>query len=502
MPLPILVGPSLNWAITATAGSGFLLFGYDQGVMSGLLTGVAFTNVFPEIDTTNGANGSSSLQGTVVAIYEIGCFFGAILCFLIGEMLGRRKCIMIGCVVLGIGAALQAAAYGIPQMIVGRVVAGIGNGMNTSTIPVWQSELMQAADRGRGLCISLVITVCGVMVSYWVDYGMSHVSSEAQFRFPLALQILFILLTFVGVFMLPESPRWLIAHDKHEEAKQILWAVEKNAKNLDIDDPILTTRMADIQHAIEEERQATSKGSFRAILTNGEQRLLYRTLLGVGVQLMQQLSGINVITYYAPVIFQKSVGLSHDMSLLLAGFNGIAYFLCSFIPIWIIDRLGRRKLMLFAVAGQGACMAVLSGTIANGSKSAGIVAIAMLFLFDFFFSVGMLAIPWLLPVEYAPLAIRTKAAALATASNWIFNFVVVEITPVSIGSIGWRTYLYFGIFNFSFLPVVYIFYPETRNLSLENIDNLFAGEHIIMHWTDGAGDGIEAHGAELSRRET
>lgn len=129
-----LVGKPLDWAITATAGSGFLLFGYDQGVMSGLLTGEAFTRTFPEIDTTNGGGGSSSLQGTVVAIYEIGCFFGAIFCLLAGEYLGRRRSIMIGCVVLSIGAALQASAFGIPQMIVGRIVAGLGNGMNTSTI--------------------------------------------------------------------------------------------------------------------------------------------------------------------------------------------------------------------------------------------------------------------------------------------------------------------------------------------------------------------------------
>ena len=129
-----LVGKPLDWAITATAGSGFLLFGYDQGVMSGLLTGYAFTNTFPQIDTANGGGGSSSLQGTVVAIYEIGCFFGAIFCLMFGEWIGRRKCIMLGCVILSIGAALQASASTIAQLIVGRIVAGLGNGMNTSTI--------------------------------------------------------------------------------------------------------------------------------------------------------------------------------------------------------------------------------------------------------------------------------------------------------------------------------------------------------------------------------
>lgn len=142
--------------------------------MSGLLTGAAFTAQFPEIDTNEGSHGSASLQGTVVAIYEIGCFFGSILALVFGEKLGRRLTILIGCLVLCVGGALQASAYSIPHLIVGRIVAGLGNGMNTSTIrefvlcqycmvdalttrkAVWHSELMQADKRGKG--VSLTIT--------------------------------------------------------------------------------------------------------------------------------------------------------------------------------------------------------------------------------------------------------------------------------------------------------------------------------------------------------
>jgi hypothetical protein len=211
--------------------------------------------------------------------------------------------------------------------------------------------------------------------------------------------------------------------------------------------------LGEIQHAIAEERAAAAGSSYRALLKNGDQRFFYRTMLGIGGQFpiryqSDYLRELRTWIYadlardlltekqYAPVIFQQSVGISRDLSLLLAGFNGVAYFFSSLIPIWCIERLGRRKLMLFAAGGQCACMAILAGTVANGSKSAGIVAIVMLFLFNFFFAVGLLAIPWLLPAEYAPLAIRTRAAALATASNWIFTFLVVEITPVSINSIG------------------------------------------------------------------
>ncbi len=160
---------------------------------------------------------------------------------------------------------------------------------------------MKAKNRGRGLAIELAINIFGVMLSYWTDYGMSYVSNDSQFRFPLAFQVLFAIITFVGITLLPESPRWLIAHDRHDEAREILWAVQKDTKEISIDDPKLSKSMAEIQYAIEEERKASQEGSFRAMLKNGEQKFFYRTMLGIGGQFMQQISGINLITYVSVV---------------------------------------------------------------------------------------------------------------------------------------------------------------------------------------------------------
>ncbi|KAE8358943.1 hypothetical protein BDV27DRAFT_168961 [Aspergillus caelatus] len=486
--MTFLIGKPLTLAITATAGSGFLLFGYDQGVMSGLLSGDAFVQTFPEIDTTTGGHGSSTLQGTVVAIYEIGCFLGAIMALVWGEKVGRRMCIMAGCVILSVGAALQCSAFSIPHMIVGRIVAGIGNGLNTSTIPVWHSELSKPESRGKGVGLHLQrntpfpFRLFLSATSDKTDYGMSYVKNDAQFRFPIALQILFAILTFIGIIALPESPRWLIAHGRESEARRIIWALQPNAHSITEDDAIVNQDVGEITKAIREEQAATEESSFMMVFKNGPQKFLHRTLLGMGGQMMQQLSGVNLITYYNTVIFEKSVGMSHNLALLLAGFNGVAYFVSTLVPIWTIDRLGRRKLMLFAVIGQCACMAILAGTVWDGSHAAGLVATVMLFLFNFFFGVGLLAIPWLLPAEYSPLATRTRSAALATATNWIFTFLVVEITPVSIDNIGYRTYIYFAVFNFCFIPLIYFFYPETRNLTLEQIDHLFTGEKVKLHW--------------------
>lgn len=143
-------------------------------------------------------------------------------------------------------------------------------------------------------------------------------------------------------------------------------------------------------------------------------------------------------------------------------------------------------------------MAILAGTVSSGTFVCGIIAVVMLFLFNFFFAIGLLAIPWLLPAEYAPLAIRTKAAALATASNWIFTFVVVEITPISIKSIGWRTYVYFAVFNAAFVPLVYFFFPETKNLSLEQVNRLFEGEKVLLHWKSSMGEKQGVFAAEAT----
>ena len=182
-----LNGTKLQIAIGILAGMDFLLFGYDQGVTGGLLTLDSFTKYFPTIDTTN-TNGwsaaeksaQSTRQGIVVAAYNLGCFAGSIPTIWIGNMLGRRKAIFIGSFIMVIGAILQCTSYSLAQLIVGRLVTGFGNGINTSTVPTWQSECCKSHRRGQMVMIEGAMITCGITISYWIDFGYVNILPDTS----------------------------------------------------------------------------------------------------------------------------------------------------------------------------------------------------------------------------------------------------------------------------------------------------------------------------------
>lgn len=201
--------------------------------------------------------------------------------------------------------------------------------------------------------------------------------------------------------------------------------------------------------------------SFRDLFTMDEDRHFHRTCLAFMSQVFQQISGINLITYYAATIYENNIGLTPFLSRILAACNGTEYFLASWIAVFIIEKVGRRKLMIFGACGQAASMAILAGMTYLGGDGPGIVAAAFLFIFNTFFAIGWLGMTWLYPTEITPLRIRAPANAISTSGNWIFNFLIVMITPISFASIQYRTYIIFAVINAFIAPVIYFFYPET-----------------------------------------
>jgi len=493
-------GGMLTFWLTVACGTDMTLFGYDQGVFGGVIVTQNFLDV-------HGISGNTSLISTITAIYDIGCFFGAIAAFFIGDIIGRKKTILLGTTIMSIGAILQITSYSVAQMIVGRIVAGIGNGINTATAPPWQAETSKAAWRGKLIVIELILNIAGFSLSNWVTYGFSFLPGGAAWRVPLALQFIFIFILFATVPWLPESPRWLVAQDRIDEAELILADVEGSV----IEDPYVQTELQDIKTAIafEREHSVRIRDLIRGKATSDAgSGTLRRIFLGMGAQFMQQFSGINVTSYYLPTVLIESVGFDNKMARLLAACNSVSYLLFSLIGIPNVERWGRRKMLMYAALGQGCCYLIItvllryqSDPTYPHSTEVGAASVAFFFLYYVFFGIGFQGVPWLYPAEINGLAMRQKGAALGTATNWLSNFIVVEITPIGIASLGWRFYIIWTVFNLSFVPLVYFLYPETAGRTLEDIDDYFRTHHNILVFRDKEATSAKRPLAYVEREE-
>lgn len=185
-----------------------------------------------------------------------------------------------------------------------------------------------------------------------------------------------------------------------------------------------------------------------------------------------------MINYYAPIVYQSTMGLSRNMSLILGGCTALSYLVGSFIPLWIVDKLGRRPLLMFSSIGLCFCFSMASILLSLNTVSAAYGACAMVFLFQIFLGIGWLPVPWYYGSEVSTTRLRSRAQAIGSAFNWMAVFAVVEITPIAIGNIGWKTFIIFAVFNALMVPIVFCFFPETKGLELEDVDRLFEREGV------------------------
>ncbi|PQE16284.1 sugar transporter protein [Rutstroemia sp. NJR-2017a WRK4] len=476
-------GKALESLVCATAASGFLLFGYDQGIMSGIITEDNFLTYFPQMEPMNKMG---AIQALVVAIYEIGCLLGSFFIIAYGDRLGRRRAVLLGVVIMLIGTAIQASSFGMAQLIVGRIVTGVGNGMNTSSIPVWQSEMAPPKIRGFLVLFEGALIAGGIMVSYWLNYGFFFVTQYGSFqwRFPLAFQALFGVILLVGILALPESPKWLLKKDKDDLAIEILCRLQKCEPN----DPVIKEEVRELKRvtAITKNQKLTLKEFYGA----GPEMNRWRVTIAYTSQLFQQIGGTNLVTYYATTVFEDSLGFSPSLARLLTACYGTLYLAAAIIALFIVDHYGRRKMMILGAAGMGISSLVIGACLSQVTPTytaPAYVATVFIFIFIAFFAVGWLGITWLYPAEVTPLRIRAEANGLSTSFNWLGNYAVVQLAPIMIYSISWKTYFVFMCINFAFIPVIYFTFVETKGYPLEQLDEIFEeayekGENPV--WTE------------------
>ncbi|KAI1638136.1 general substrate transporter [Biscogniauxia mediterranea] len=458
-----LKGGWLTFWITVACATDMSLFGYDQGVPIG---GVVIAQDYLDVHDLNGPN-KTNILSIVTSIYTIGCFLGAAVAFSIGERLGRKKTILVGTSVMTVGGILQTSSFSVPHMIVARIITGIGNGINTATAPVWQTETSKVHNRGKLVVFEMSMNILGFMLSNWINFGMSFVGGSVGWRFPLAVQLLFCFVLFATVPWLPESPRWLIAHGQHDEARVILADLDNKL----VDDPYVVAEHQEISFSVEYERKNAIR--WRDILrgrTTAGTKTIRRLLLGVGTQAMQQLGGINIMSYC-------SVKLDERMARLIAACASVAYLFASLGAAPLVERYGRRMMMMISTAIQFFCFLILTVLLSYTEKpgyasqvEVAKASVVWFFVYYMGFALGMLGIPWLYPTEINSLPMRTKGAAIATMTDWLTNFIVVEVTPIGIQNLSWRFYIIWAITNAAFLPVIWLFYPETSNRTLEDLD--------------------------------
>lgn len=385
----------------------------------------------------------------MVAILEIGAFISSLIVGRLGDIIGRRKTILYGSCIFFTGGALQTMATSMTMMMFGRIIAGLGVGMLSTIVPVYQSEISPPHNRGKLACIEFSGNIIGYTTSVWVDYGCGFIKSDMSWRIPLFMQCVMGALLAFGSLIIVESPRfvptplctpiilihgirWLLDTDHDEEGMVVI-------ANLYGGGDILNQKARDEYKEIKmgvllqrQEGERTYSDMFR--------RYRSRVLIAMSAQALAQLNGINVISYYAPYVFESAGWVGHD-AILMTGLNGITYFLSTIPPWYLVDRWGRRPILLSGAVAMAISLSLISYFIYLDVKRTPQMVVLFVMIYNAAFGYSWGPIPWLYPPEILPLSIRSKGASLSTATNWAFNWLVGEMTPILQEWIKWRLYL-------------------------------------------------------------
>ncbi|ELY85262.1 sugar porter family MFS transporter, partial [Natrinema altunense] len=395
---------SFIYVVAALAALNGLLFGFDTGVISGAM--LYIRNTF-ELATVFGYSMNASLiEGIIVSGAMIGAIIGAALGGRLADRLGRRRLILVGAVVFFVGSLIMAIAPTVEILIVGRIVDGIGVGFASVVGPLYISEISPPKIRGSLVSLNQLTITSGILIAYLVNFAFS---ASGEWRWMLGLGMVPAAVLFVGMLFMPESPRWLYEHGRESDAREVLASTR------------VETQVEDELREIKETIH-TESGTLRDLFEPWVRPML---IVGVGLAAFQQVTGINTVMYYAPTILE-STGFADTASILATVGIGVVNVVMTVVAVLLIDRTGRRPLLLLGLAGMSVMLAVLGVAfyLPGLSGAIGWIATGSLMLYVAFFAIGLGPVFWLLISEIYPTEIRGTAMGVVTVVNWAGNLLV------------------------------------------------------------------------------
>ncbi|KIJ40322.1 hypothetical protein M422DRAFT_49239 [Sphaerobolus stellatus SS14] len=481
------IGPvSIGLALLASMG-GFI-FGYDTGQISDILLMDDFLLRFSTCSNpTDVSTCAFSIvrEGLIVALLSIGTLIGAIFGAPFADRLGRRHAMSLECLIFSIGVIIQLTSVSAwYQFMIGRFIAGIGVGGLSAAVPIYQAETAPAQIRGTLTGTYQLFITFGILTAYAISIGTRHLPAGISWRLVVGIGLIWSTILGVGILFMPESPRWCAANDHWNRCARSIARISGLSKRQAHEDPAVQRELRAIHRQVEFEK--TMEKATWADCFNPRRKMLYRTLLGMSLQSLQQLTGANYFFYYGATVF-KSVGIQDSFitQLILGGVN----FGCTFLGLYIMEKFGRRKPLIIGGLWQSIwlCVFAAAGTAKDPkeSKSVGTLMIVAACLFILGFASSWAPGIWIIIGETFPTRSRAKQGAISTSCNWAWNFLIAFFTPFIVKSIKFRYGFVFGACNLLGAGVVYFFLYETGGLSLESVDNMY-NDPDAKPWTSSS----------------
>ncbi|OCK78881.1 MFS sugar transporter-like protein [Lepidopterella palustris CBS 459.81] len=456
---------------------GGFLFGYDSGMSvyplhpllphryRGVLTLSSYIH-----DFGYNTKHKTRVNSLAVGLQQAGAFAACFVIWPMTDRIGRKKSLMLSSVVFCVGAIIQTInTHSLAAFYVGRTIAGIGLGAASVVVPMFSSEMTPKEYRGQIGSFFQWFYTFGIFTSYWIDYAVTKRVPKVskQWQIPIGLQLVPAALLGLGMFTLKESTRWLTKKGRHEEAWESLKWIRAS------DSQKVADEMEEIRAGVEMEERATEGFRIKELL---EPDNFKRIFTSFAVFTAQQATGATAFAYFGPQYFKLLVGGGDKDLLLTAIFGAIKVIACGFFVLFLSERVGRRKVLIFGAVFMAICQITTAAVVknkpppGNGSvNSSGIATVALIYLFVIAYNLSWGPLPWPYVSEIFPTRIREAGIAVGVSSQWLFNFVFSITTPYMIENMGWGTFLLWGLFDAVIAIGTFLFLRETKGLSLEEI---------------------------------